>query len=164
MNDIFPSRDIQLLIYMKTIIEEFCFQFYWNYKYMKTEATEVCKSLKTILPFPQELHLKILKNCLQSTPVRQHFQLQSKLYMSVVFGLAVSKLFRKVAVLNGNVIYQCHFLAFYRNHQIYLSIQTQKQPSGTQNCNFIEKETPAQMFSCEFCEMFKNIFFQNTSG
>ena len=26
-------------------------------------------------------------------------------------------------------------------------------------CNFIKKETPAQMFSCEFCEIFRNTFF-----
>ena len=25
-------------------------------------------------------------------------------------------------------------------------------------CNFIKKETPIQMFSCEFCEIFKNTF------
>ena len=25
-------------------------------------------------------------------------------------------------------------------------------------CNFIKKETAAQVFSCEFCEIFKNIF------
>ena len=26
-------------------------------------------------------------------------------------------------------------------------------------CNFIKKETLAQVFSCEFCEIFENIFF-----
>ena len=26
-------------------------------------------------------------------------------------------------------------------------------------CNFIKKETLAQVFSCEFCEIFKNTFF-----
>ena len=26
-------------------------------------------------------------------------------------------------------------------------------------CNFIKKETPAQVFSCEFCEIFKNTYF-----
>ena len=26
-------------------------------------------------------------------------------------------------------------------------------------CNFIKKETPVEMFSSEFCEIFKNIFF-----
>ena len=29
-------------------------------------------------------------------------------------------------------------------------------------CNFIKKETPAQVFSCEFCEIFKNTFFYRT--
>ena len=28
-----------------------------------------------------------------------------------------------------------------------------------QACNFIKKEALAQMFSCEFCEIFKNTFF-----
>ena len=32
-------------------------------------------------------------------------------------------------------------------------------------CNFIKKETLVLMFSCEFCEIFKNTFFlQNTSS
>ena len=30
---------------------------------------------------------------------------------------------------------------------------------GLQACNFIKKETLAQVFSCEFCEIFKNTFF-----
>ena len=29
-------------------------------------------------------------------------------------------------------------------------------------CNFIKKETLAQVFSCEFCEIFKNTFFRRT--
>ena len=29
-------------------------------------------------------------------------------------------------------------------------------------CNFIKKEPLAQEFSCEFCEIFKNIFFYRT--
>ena len=29
-------------------------------------------------------------------------------------------------------------------------------------CNFIKKETLAQVFSCEFCEIFKNTFFHGT--
>ena len=29
-------------------------------------------------------------------------------------------------------------------------------------CNFIKRETLAQVFSCEFCEIFKNIFFNRT--
>ena len=31
-----------------------------------------------------------------------------------------------------------------------------------QACNFIKKETLAQVFSCEFCEISKNTFFQRT--
>ena len=31
-------------------------------------------------------------------------------------------------------------------------------------CNFIKKETPEKVFFCEFCKIFKNIFWQNTSG
>ena len=30
-------------------------------------------------------------------------------------------------------------------------------------CNFIKKETLTQVFSCEFCEISKNTFLQNTS-
>ena len=38
-----------------------------------------------------------------------------------------------------------------------------KFPEFPFNKNFIKKETLAQMFSCEFCEIFKNTIFQNTS-
>ena len=31
-----------------------------------------------------------------------------------------------------------------------------------QACNFIKKETLAQVFSCEFCKISKNIFFYRT--
>ena len=30
--------------------------------------------------------------------------------------------------------------------------------------NFFKKEIPAQMFSCEFCEISHNIFFKETFG
>ena len=32
----------------------------------------------------------------------------------------------------------------------------------SQACNFIEKETLAQVFSCEFREIFKDFFFYRT--
>ena len=32
-------------------------------------------------------------------------------------------------------------------------------PGSQAACNFIKKETLAQVFSCEFCEIFKNTFF-----
>ena len=31
-----------------------------------------------------------------------------------------------------------------------------------ETCNFIKKETLAQVFYCEFCEISKNTFFQRT--
>ena len=31
--------------------------------------------------------------------------------------------------------------------------------TGLSPCNFIKKETLAQVLSCEFCEIYKNIFF-----
>ena len=36
--------------------------------------------------------------------------------------------------------------------------------ANLQACNFVKKETLAQVFSCEFCEISKNTFLQNTSG
>ena len=33
-----------------------------------------------------------------------------------------------------------------------------------EDCNFIKKETLAQVFPCEFCKISKNTFLQNTSG
>ena len=30
-------------------------------------------------------------------------------------------------------------------------------------CHFIKKETPTQVLSCEYCEIFKNTFFYRTS-
>ena len=34
--------------------------------------------------------------------------------------------------------------------------------TGKHLCNFINKETPTQVFSCEFCEIFKNTVFHRT--
>ena len=36
--------------------------------------------------------------------------------------------------------------------------------SFTQACNFIKKETLAQVFSCDFCEISKNTFFTEHLG
>ena len=36
--------------------------------------------------------------------------------------------------------------------------------SQTKNEFKLKKETPVQVFSCEFCEISKNTFLQNTSG
>ena len=33
---------------------------------------------------------------------------------------------------------------------------------GPETCNFMKKETLAQVFSCEFCEIYKNTFYYRT--
>ena len=43
-------------------------------------------------------------------------------------------------------------------HTIIYSIQL----DCVKACNFIKKESLAQVFSCEFCEISKNIFFYRT--
>ena len=49
------------------------------------------------------------------------------------------------------------FLHF--DYRLFLDLQ--KQSSG-RTCNFIKKETQAQVFSCEFCEISKNTFCYRT--
>ena len=34
------------------------------------------------------------------------------------------------------------------------------QAAGPEPCNFFKKETPKQVFSCEFCKIFKNTYFK----
>ena len=42
---------------------------------------------------------------------------------------------------------------------VFLEIsQNSQENTCAQACNFIKKETLAQVFSCEFCEISKNIF------
>ena len=41
-------------------------------------------------------------------------------------------------------------------HQVLQKIQLDQRPEA---CNFIKKETLAQVFSCEFCKISKNTFF-----
>ena len=36
--------------------------------------------------------------------------------------------------------------------------------ASLETCNFIKKETSAQVFSCEFCEISKNTFLHRTLG
>ena len=45
---------------------------------------------------------------------------------------------------------------------LHLNRDIQKQSlrgSGPPGSDFIKKENPIQVFSCEFCEIFKNTFF-----
>ena len=39
-----------------------------------------------------------------------------------------------------------------------------KKETLAQACDFITKEILAQVFSCEFCKIFRNILFYNASG
>ena len=39
-----------------------------------------------------------------------------------------------------------------------------KKVAGRQACNFVKKETPALVFSCEFCKIFKNNLLHNIPG
>ena len=52
-----------------------------------------------------------------------------------------------------------NFTKFTRKHLRWSLFLIKLQVGG---CNFI-KETPAQVFSCEFCEIFKNTFFKENT-
>ena len=43
--------------------------------------------------------------------------------------------------------------------KIYHVIRSSQRCSQPEACNFIKKETLTKVFSCEFCEIFKNTFF-----
>ena len=49
-----------------------------------------------------------------------------------------------------------HFISF------HFSVTHKNLEIKTGACNFIKKETLAQVFSCEFCEISKNTFFYKT--
>ena len=63
---------------------------------------------------------------------------------------------------------QMTYLVNVFNYLSYLSYTRNSHPAVfcekgvLQACNFIEKETLAQLFSCEFCEISKNTFFYRT--
>ena len=44
-------------------------------------------------------------------------------------------------------------------YNVGVSIYRKTQENTGQACNFIKKESLAQVFSCEFCEISKNTFF-----
>ena len=48
---------------------------------------------------------------------------------------------------------------FYKKKVFSNNLQNSQEIHRLQACNFTRKETPTQVFSCEFCEIFKNIFF-----
>ena len=54
------------------------------------------------------------------------------------------------------------FLKFLQNSQETLMPGSFLNKAAVQACNFITRETPAQVFSCTFCETFKSILFYRT--
>ena len=49
-----------------------------------------------------------------------------------------------------------------KNVFLEISQNSQENTSARVSCNFIEKETLAQVFSCEFCKISKNSFYYRT--
>ena len=74
----------------------------------------------------------------------------------------ISKLLTEIWVLlgaaSGGVLLEKLFLEISQNSQKYTCARVSFL------INFIKTETLAQVFSCEFCEISKNTFLQNTSG
>ena len=65
--------------------------------------------------------------------------------------------------------FRCSFGWFFRSScpevfckKVFLEVSQNSQKSPVPECNFIEKETLAEVFSCEFCEISKNIFYYRT--
>ena len=47
--------------------------------------------------------------------------------------------------------------------KIFLKISQNLQENRSQGCNSIKKETPTQVFSCEFCDFFADYLFYRTT-
>ena len=68
---------------------------------------------------------------------------------------------------NLHVLYKCNSEAVVRwcsAKKVFLKISQncEIQFCRSEACNFIKKESLAQIFSCEFCEISKNTFFYRT--
>ena len=57
----------------------------------------------------------------------------------------------KKGILRNFIKFTGNFIKFHQFHKIHLC--------QSQACNFIKKETLAQVFSCKFCEIPKKTFF-----
>ena len=55
--------------------------------------------------------------------------------------------------------HKCTFKMNITEAVVRCSVKTMFNNLKSQVCNFIKKETPIQMFPCEFCEISKNKFF-----
>ena len=52
------------------------------------------------------------------------------------------------------------FLSFELSLALVMTVKDNRFAQAFSACNFIKKETLAQMFSCKFCEISKNTFFE----
>ena len=52
------------------------------------------------------------------------------------------------------------FLSFELSLALVMTVKDNRFAQVFSACNFIKKETLAQMFSCKFCEISKNTFFE----
>ena len=58
----------------------------------------------------------------------------------------------------------CNFLKKILQHRCLPVLESlSKKVAGLEARKSIKKETPSQVFSCEYCEIFKNSFFYRTS-
>ena len=71
--------------------------------------------------------------------------------LNLIFKNSPSDMFCKNSVLKDFAIFTGKHLCW----SLFLSYRPQ-------DCNFIKKEAPAKVFSCEFYKIFKNIFLSRT--
>ena len=62
----------------------------------------------------------------------------------------------KIEEATGGVLCKKIFSEFHKIHR--------KTPVSVNTCSLIKKETLAQVFSCEFCEISENTFYKTTPG
>ena len=96
-------------------------------------------------------HVKAYWNNLQIFPLCKTLSKALELSEAVVQGCSVKKVFLK---FTGKHL--CQSLFF---NEVAGRPETLLKKRLWHACNFIKKETLAEVFSCEFCEFFKNSFF-----
>ena len=80
------------------------------------------------------------------------------LIFNVIFYVALSK--SLCLQCSGGLPYKTCFYKFWKIHRKHLSARLSFQLSCRDSaCNFIKKETQAQMFPCKSFKVFKNMYF-----
>ena len=96
-----------------------------------------------------------------------YFEEHLRTTASVVFTLVTTVLWKWIFLSEAatvSVLSKKVFLEISQNSQENICARVSfliKLQAWAWACNFIKKETQAQMFSCEFCEISKNTFLQN---